>query len=608
MDVRISQKIIGICLLTIILFLSAIFGFFLPYVERDMLETRKETLKAVVDLAYTLVAEYQTRIDSGELTKEDAQKRALTRISKMRFAGNNYLWINDDALPYPTMIMHPASPALNGKTLSDPKFNKASRMQFGADEKSEAVSARDKNLFQAMAEVCAKTGQGFVAYQWPKPTATGATTELYPKESFIKIYKPWGWILGAGLYVDDVEAQIANLEWLAVWVSLIILAVSLTLAYFLMRSITRPINAIVTYSGKISQGDLAAVLSGDFHGETRQLKDSIERMVDDLKSTLNEAKTKGAEAAEETQKAQTAMREAEQAKKDAEAATSRGRKQAAGKLEDLAARLTDAAAELSAQAEDATHGAGYQRDRIQEVAAAMQEMSATVLEVAKNASTAAESSDKAKDQAQKGAEVVRNAVAAIGQVQTQSLALKEQMAKLGEQAQGIGAVMNVINDIADQTNLLALNAAIEAARAGDAGRGFAVVADEVRKLAEKTMAATREVGAAITGIQHGARVNAESVDASVAAIEEATSLAKRSGQTLSDILKLSELASDQVRSIATAAEEQSAAAEEINRGIEEISRVALETTEAMARSGQAVTELSGQSHILEDMIADMKKD
>ena len=120
-----------------------------------------------------------------------------------------------------------------------------------------------------------------------------------------------------------------------------------------------------------------------------------------------------------------------------------------------------------------------------ETATAMEEMNATVLEVAKNASQAAGTSDGARQKAQEGSGIVGRVVTDIAQVQKQSQALKQDMEGLGKQAEGIGHIMNVISDIADQTNLLALNAAIEAARAGDAGRGFAVVADEVRKLAKR---------------------------------------------------------------------------------------------------------------------------
>ncbi|MDP3428052.1 MAG: methyl-accepting chemotaxis protein, partial [Humidesulfovibrio sp.] len=229
-----------------------------------------------------------------------------------------------------------------------------------------------------------------------------------------------------------------------------------------------------------------------------------------------------------------------------------------------------------------------------------------VLEVARSASQAADSSHEARGKAQEGAKIVAQVVSGIGTIQTVSQAMKEDMGMLGKQAEGIGAIMNVISDIADQTNLLALNAAIEAARAGDAGRGFAVVADEVRKLAEKTMTATKEVGDAISAVQHGARKNLENVARAAATIEEATTLAHQSGAALKEIVRLVEVSSDQVRSIATASEQQSAASEEINRSIEDINRVSSETASAMNLSALAVGELVRQAGALRGLIERMK--
>jgi methyl-accepting chemotaxis protein len=269
-------------------------------------------------------------------------------------------------------------------------------------------------------------------------------------------------------------------------------------------------------------------------------------------------------------------------------------------------RMASAAEELSAQIEQANQGAQEQNNRVQETVTAVEQMNATILEVARNAGETATNAAAARDKAREGADLVVNVVEAVDKVRRAADQLKTNMRGLGEQAQGIGAVLGVISDIADQTNLLALNAAIEAARAGEAGRGFAVVADEVRKLAEKTMHATKEVGEAISGIQRGTADTVGMVDQAAQAVEQATVLAQRSGEALGEIVSVVEAAGDQVRAIATAAEEQSATSEEINRAVESISRIASETASAMGQSAQAVGELAAQAHELNTLVANIK--
>lgn len=336
--------------------------------------------------------------------------------------------------------------------------------------------------------------------------------------------------------------------------------------------------------------------------------DALVKMLSTLKDKILEANIKSEDASRQAQAAQEATADAEKARQQAERARSDGMLQAATKLEDVAAIISSASEELAAQVEQSSRGTEIQADRVSETASSMEEMNATVLEVARNASQAAQTSDLAKCKAQEGASVVAEVVGEIGHVERQAVELKEDMARLGVQADAIGKILNVISDIADQTNLLALNAAIEAARAGEAGRGFAVVADEVRKLAEKTQNATKEVGEAISGIQEGTRKNVASVERTVAQIARATELAGKSGDALNTIVGLVELSTDQVRSIATASEEQSAASEEINRAVEDISRISHETSDAMRQSAHAVGDLAEQAQALGRMIVELKFD
>jgi len=385
------------------------------------------------------------------------------------------------------------------------------------------------------------------------------------------------------------------------WTVLVLALLFAVIWVILNRGIIGPLLRIRQFAGQVAGGALDARAEGDYTSELGEVKGAIETMVGNLKQKMQEADQRRADADAHAARAETALAEAREQEARVNDLLQR-MTTVAGEASTIAQQVSLAAEALSAQVEQVSAGAEQQSARAGETATAMEEMNATVLEVARSSGSSAQSADEARSKAQEGERVVSGAVEAISQVHEQAQALQGEMTTLGKQAEDIGRIMDVISDIADQTNLLALNAAIEAARAGDAGRGFAVVADEVRKLAEKTMNATKEVGQAIQSIQAGARNNIKGMETAAAAVTEATRMARESGQALQSIVSLSEENSDQVRSIATAAEQQSATSEEINRAVEDISRIASETAEGMNQAAGAVLKLAGLAKALERQI------
>ncbi|MCI7567879.1 MAG: methyl-accepting chemotaxis protein [Desulfovibrio sp.] len=403
--------------------------------------------------------------------------------------------------------------------------------------------------------------------------------------------------------VDDATGYIRNVSMAVMLAGAVLVAL---LIWLIVRPIIRDLLKGVAFAKAVSEGNLDQTGSIQRNDELGELFDALAVMLQQLKNMIASARQKEAQANEESRKAQEAMRQAEEAGREAREKTA-AMLRAADKLAQVGSAVSSASAQLSAQIEQSDKGAAESAQQLTEAATAMNQMNATVQEVAKNSSTASAASTETRQKAESGAKIVERSLQRIQSVHATSLRLKEDMGQLNEHTQAITQIMNVISDIADQTNLLALNAAIEAARAGEAGRGFAVVADEVRKLAEKTMASTQDVGNAIKAIQDSAAKSTASVDDAVSQIEEATGLANQSGTALQEIVSMVESTADQINAIATASEEQSAASEQINHSIFQVSDMSKQTADAMAEAAKAVAELAAQAETLAGLIQDLKQ-
>lgn len=557
---KIQNKIISISLVSTVLLFITVLGYIQPMFKRNLMEEKALSTRHIVELATGILEQFHASVKAGKLTEEEARIGAAEQISKLRYEGKEYLWINDMGQPVPRMIMHATIPALNGKLLDDPKFNKATGMQESFPGKSNRLD--NMNLFSAFVEISAKAGQGYVFYQWPKPKPGGGTTaELYPKLSFVKKFEPWGWVLGSGIYVDDVHSQAAKVTFILLAGTLLLSVISLLLAAAIGRGIVRPMHAMQKTLDLMAsgEGDLTRRLPVQREDETGRLATAFNSFMDNLHAIICEV-TKGT--------------------------TDLGA--AANRLHDTAEHITDNTNNISTQSVS--------------VATAVEQMAATSADIARNCHAAAEGAGQANQAAANGVAVVKDTVQQIASRNERTLQNSKIVISLGERSDQIGVIAATIEDIADQTNLLALNAAIEAARAGEMGRGFAVVADEVRALAERTTRATGEIGEMIKMIQSETRTAVSSMQEGVKGNQELTEKITDLEAALLNILDMVNGVNCQINQVATAAEQQTATTNVISSNMQHIVTGAEQSARQASVTAGEATELSSLSTSLTALI------
>ncbi|WP_249122851.1 MULTISPECIES: cache domain-containing protein [unclassified Bradyrhizobium] len=511
--------------------------------SRALKEQRQSELSHLAQLALGFAQEEHDKVRQGQATDEAARASAAARIAKLRYGKGDYFWINDFG---PRMIMHPEKTELNGKDLGGIK------------------DPNGKHLFVAFVDEVKKNGAGFVDYQWPKPGKDAPQ----PKLSYVVGFQPWNWIIGTGVYIDDLDAQVwQSIREVAI-VAGIVMALLGVVTILIARKISSAMVSMTSALTRLGEGDFAIALPGL---SRRDELGDMARSIDQFR--LRAAEKARAEAVLEEERRQAAEEFKRRALQDmadtVERETTNAVAQVSAGTERMAANavhMTGTAVQLGKNSASVAAAAEQALANAQTVAAASSQLSASIAEIASQVN-----SSKA---------LTAEAVSASEQAQTI-------IGRLSQAADRVGTVTKLISEIASQTNLLALNATIEAARAGEAGRGFAVVASEVKSLAQQTANATGEISQQIAEIQDATRESVASITAIGKAIGHVESVS-------SAIASAIEEQNAVTREIARTVDETSGAAREVASQIATVSQEAVETGRRASDIQNGSTEIAGK--------------
>lgn len=517
--------------------------FFTLKQERENMTVLKQAeLTHLVESTITMVEVLNKKAISGEMTLEQAQAQARDLVRGMRFNGTDYFWIQN---PQGIMLMHPIAAKLEGRDLKPIKDVKGH--QFAA----------------SVAKQLQSKGEAIEFYHWNRP----GSDEPVPKISYTKNYPAWGWSIGTGVYIDDIEVLFWDHANSVIIFAGVLMVILFIIGISLIRSITRPLTATVNAMRDISEGQGEGDLTVRLPVEGNDEIAGLTRYFNSFVSTMNKvmSQVNGASSA-----------------------------------------VSNAAEELSAITNEGSQNIAQQANETDQMAKAIRDMSDTVHRVADNAGQAAAGASEADQEAQKGKRQVENAIEAINTLVGQVQGTAQEIERLRTDSENIGTVLEVIRGIAEQTNLLALNAAIEAARAGEQGRGFAVVADEVRTLAKRTQDSTDEIQAMIEQLQGAANDAVSSMDTSLKSTQRTVEIVNEAGGSLDSILAAVESIRGMNETIARSAEEQSLVAEEINRSVGNIVSLSQVSAESTQRVNHSSDELAAESEKLHNLVQQFK--
>jgi methyl-accepting chemotaxis protein len=511
-------------------------GFALHVLRSTMLDDRREEIRIVLNLAARQVGFFQSLERQGALSRAEAQRRALEALAHLREGKNLYVWVRrTDGVGLLLQTSDGVGQVDMGLRLPD-----------------------GRHTFQRYQDDLARSPYAFGEVYLPK---AGSSQPVLKINGVTRI-DDWNWVLGFGVWADDIGAAFWHSAWRFLMLGLGVLLVTVGLAVALTRSIYRNLGCEPEYAARVMQaiadGDIATRLAETTHPAS--LLASMTRMQSSLRAMIEHIQTGAADLGQSASRLSVQMQQIDEAAQESEGATA-------------------------------------------STAAAVEQLAVSIDHIANNVRQTEQNSARSSDLAAKGESMVIEAAQTIGQVAEMISCASGQVQSLLERSRDVGTIAHVIKDIADQTNLLALNAAIEAARAGEQGRGFAVVADEVRNLAERTTRATDEIAQMIHAIQSNTENVVDNMQAVLPQVAQGVDKARSAATALLEISRGVEETLNDVKEVTSATAEQSEASSSVAQNIEHIARMIESSALSVRSANTEVASLESLSRVLRDAVA-----
>jgi len=517
---------------------------FLVSLRNDLLEEKKSRTRSVVETAYDMIQYYYNASKDGKMPEQEAQQKAKDLIKTLRYEGTEYFWIND----------------MNRFMVAHPYFELEGKDQSGLTD------VNGKKIVVAFVEKAKAQKSGFVDYVWKKPGSEKAT----PKLAYVKSFEPWGWVIGSGIYIDDVQKNFWNKAIKLAVLLIVISFVIILISWIFAKSITQPLSVVKERLQNMAKGDLRVTdeesnmenLSQSTN-ETGQLLNALHNMRGSLDSLIGQVQLSGIQ-------------------------------------------VTSSTTEIAASARQLEATIAEQAASIREVNATNKEITTTSEDLMRTMGGVSETVSDTASMAETGRDKLNRMQSSMREFIEATSYISSKLGVINEKANKISGIVTTINKISDQTNLLSLNAAIEAEKAGEYGKGFSVVAREITRLSDQTAIATKDIEYMVKEMQSSVSSGVMEMDKFAEGVRRGVVSIETIGDQLGQIIDQVKTLSPRFEVVNKGMHMQVEGAQQISEAMGQLLNAADQTKDSLSEYKRVAEQLNAAVQVLRNEVSRFK--